>query len=109
MLRAVAGIGLYGAGIALFGLALGALLRSTAGAVSALVALLYVLPGLSATLPSGISHPIQKFWPTLAGAQITDVVPAPDALGPWTGMGVMALGVAVVLAAAAWRLTRKDA
>jgi ABC-2 type transport system permease protein len=109
VLRAVAGAGLYCGAIALLGLALGALLRSTAGAITTLVALLYVLPGLAQALPTGVRQPIEKFWPTQAGGQIVTVVPDPDALGPWAGFGVMCLFVALVLAVANWRLTHKDA
>jgi ABC-type transport system involved in multi-copper enzyme maturation permease subunit len=107
--RAVAGAGVYCAAIALLGMALGALLRSTAGAITGLVAMLYVLPGLVQALPSGFRDPITKFWPTIAGTNITNVVQDPKMLGPWAGMVVMLTFVGAVLAVANWRLTSKDA
>ncbi|HEY2831014.1 MAG TPA: ABC transporter permease [Sporichthyaceae bacterium] len=107
--RAVAGCGIYCGAIALLGMALGALLRSTAAAITSLVALLYVLPGLTQALPSGLRDPITKFWPTIAGSNITNVVQQDNQLGPWAGMAVMLTFVAAVLALANWRLTSKDA
>jgi ABC-type transport system involved in multi-copper enzyme maturation permease subunit len=107
--RAVAGAGVYCAAIALLGMALGALLRSTAAAITGLVALLYVLPGLVQALPSGFRDPITKFWPTVAGSSITNVVQDPKQLGPLAGMVVMLAFVGLVLAAANWRLNSKDA
>ena len=85
MARAGAGVGLYVAAIALLGMALGALLRSTAGAIFSLVAMLYVLPGVAQALPAGLRDPITKFWPTNAGAQIINTVQDPSMLGPWAG------------------------
>jgi ABC-type transport system involved in multi-copper enzyme maturation permease subunit len=107
--RAVAGCGIYCAAIALLGMALGAVLRSTAAAVTSLVALLYVLPGLAQALPSGVRDPITKYWPTIAGSNITNVVHDPKQLGWFAGMVVMLTFVGAVLAVANWRLTTKDA
>jgi ABC-type transport system involved in multi-copper enzyme maturation permease subunit len=107
--RAVAGAGVYCAAIALLGMALGALLRSTAAAVTSLVALLYVLPGLAQALPSGVRDPITKYWPTIAGGNITNVVHDPKQLGWFAGMVVMLVFVGAVLGVAHWRLTSKDA
>lgn len=107
--RAVFGVALYGSAIALLGMALGAVLRSTAGAIFALVALLFVLPGLAQMLPSGLRDPITKFWPTIAGEQITATVPDPEMLGPWAGFAVMLIAIAALGAVAYARLTRTDA
>jgi hypothetical protein len=107
--RAVAGAGVYCSAISLLGMALGALLRSTAGAVTSLVALMYVLPGLAQALPSGVRDPITKYWPTIAGSNITNVVHDPKQLGWVAGMVVMLVFIAAVLAVANWRLTSKDA
>jgi ABC-2 type transport system permease protein len=109
VLRAVVGAGLYFAAIAVLGLGFGALLRSTAGAITCLVAMLYVLPGLTAALPQGVRDPLQKYWPTLAGTSITNVVQDAKALAPWPGFAVFVLFVGLVLAVANLRLTRKDA
>jgi ABC-type transport system involved in multi-copper enzyme maturation permease subunit len=107
--RAVAGSGLYLTLIGLLGIGLGALLRSAAGAITALVAMLYVLPGLAHALPSSIQNGVNKFWPTNAGQQITSVVRGDHSLPAWAGFGVMCLFVAIVLTAAFTRLRRRDA
>ncbi len=109
VLRALIGCGLYGALIGLLGLALGALLRSAAAAITILVALMYVLPGVAAALPASIEHTVEKFWPTQAGQQITTVVRGAHTLAPWAGLAVMCLFVAIVAAAAFVTVDRRDA
>ena len=108
VLRALVGCGLYGALVGLLGLALGTLLRHAAGAITVLVALLFVLPGIAAALPASIEHTVEKFWPTQAGQQVTVVVRTAHTLPPWTGLGVLALFVAIVAAAALSVLIRRD-
>lgn len=108
VLRALLGCGLYGAMIGLLGLALGVLLRSAAGAIAVLVAILFVLPGIAAALPSNIEQPIEKFWPTQAGQQITSVIQAAHTLAPWTGFGVLVAFVVAAVAIAYAAFTRRD-
>jgi len=109
VLRALIGIGLYGALIGLLGLGLGALLRSAAGAIATIVALLYVLPAVSAALPSSLEHTVEEWWPTQAGGQITNVVRGSNTLSPWLGFLVMCVFTALVLAAGFYTLDRRDA
>ncbi len=109
VLRAVIGCGLYVTLIALLGLGLGALLRSTAAAISFLVALLYIIPGLAAVLPDSLHHTVEKYWPTQAGQQITAVARAAHTLSPWTGFADLSLFAVVVLTIALVRFNRADA
>ena len=109
VLRALVGCGLEGALIGLFGLALGGLVRNAAGAITVLVAVLWVLPGVAAALPASIQHPVEKFWPTQAGGQVTDVIRQANTLPAWAGFGVMFLFVAIALSAAFFTLNRRDA
>ena len=109
VLRALLGGGLYGAGIGLLGLAFGTILRSAAGAISLLVALLFVLPGIAAALPASVEHTVEKFWPTQAGQQVGAVVRTAHTLAPWAGFGVFCLFVAIVSAAAIVTMARRDA
>ena len=109
VLRALVGGGLYLTLIGLLGLGLGTILRSAAGAISMLVAILYVLPGLALALPSSLAHTVEKYWPTQAGQQVTAVVRTPHTVTAWTGLGLMCGFVAVVLAVAAVELHRRDA
>lgn len=108
VLRALIGCGLYGVLIGLLGLALGTIARSAAAAIVVLVAILFVLPGIAAALPSSIRNTVEEFWPSQAGQQVTVVVRDAHTLAPWPGFGVMCLFVAMVLAAAFVLLNRRD-
>jgi len=108
--RAVIGGALYLAVAGLLGLALGALLRSTAGGISALFGLLFAVPILVGFLPGGLSDEIGKYLPGAAGLAVTTVHPDPaTSLTPWTGFGVFCAYVVVLLGAAAVRMRRGDA
>ena len=109
MLRAVVGAGLYLAVLGVLGSALGVLLRHAAAAIGSIVAILLVLPGIAAALPSSWSNPIEQWWPTNAGQQVAIIVRDAHTLPAWAGFGVMAVFTAIVLAAAFVVLERRDA
>jgi hypothetical protein len=109
VLRAIIGGGLYGALLGVLGLMFGAILRSAAAAISLLVALLFVLPGIAAALPASIEHTVEKFWPTQAGQQIAGVVRGAHTLPPWAGFGVFCLFMAIVTSVAFLEPNRRDA
>jgi len=54
VLRSLAGAGVYLGLVAVFGVALGVLIRSSAGAIAALVGILLILPGLASLLPDSL-------------------------------------------------------
>lgn len=107
--RAVLGSALFLGAVGLLGLGLGALLRNTAGAISALFGLLFVLPFATGFLPADWSDRIGKYLPYSAGTAITNVSPDSNSLAPWTGFGVFCLYATVALGLAAWQLRRRDA
>jgi ABC-2 type transport system permease protein len=107
--RAVLGSALYLTAVGLLGLGLGALLRSSAGAIAALFGLLFAPQIIVGFLPASWSDASYGYLPVPAGAAVTSVRPDPVTLGPWTGFGLFCLYVAVVLGLAAWRLRRRDA
>ncbi|MDT7544940.1 MAG: type transport system permease protein [Actinomycetota bacterium] len=107
--RTVFGSALYLTGVGLLGLGLGALIRNTAGAISTLFGVLFVVPIVVHFLPSTWSDAIGKYLPSNAGQVITSVKPDPTQLGPWTGLGLFFLYAAVVLVLAAVGLVRRDA
>jgi len=109
VLRALIGSGLYCALVVVLALALGTLLRSAAGAITVLVAVLFVLPGIAAALPSSVEHTVEKYWPTQAGQSIGQVVRTPHTLPPWAGLGVLTVFVAIVMTGAYLALNRRDA
>ncbi|NNU27477.1 ABC transporter permease subunit [Isoptericola sediminis] len=112
--RALVGCVLYLATVAAFSLAVGALLRHTAGAIFTLVALFFVLPIIFQIVVSASdavwAEWVNKLLPSVAGERIisTGVTP-PTLLEPWVGYGVLAGYTVALLVAAgvAWR--RRDA
>ncbi|HTZ22742.1 MAG TPA: ABC transporter permease [Streptosporangiaceae bacterium] len=107
--RAVAGGGLYLAALAVLSVAAGTLLRRPAAAITCIVALLFVLPGIAQALPDSWRNPVTEFWPTQAGSQLTSVYHSAHTLQAWPGFGVMCLFVAIVYAIAWTLLDRRDA
>ncbi|WP_030158805.1 ABC transporter permease [Glycomyces sp. NRRL B-16210] len=104
---AVAGGGLYLAAIALLATGLSVVLRSTAGALTTLVAVIFLAPALSATFPSW-TRGLFDYWPTQGGAAVMATVPDPDFPHPWLNFGGMCLGVAALLAVAFVLFRRRD-
>ena len=112
VLRALVGGGLYVAGSGMFGFAFGALLRHTAGAITAAVALLLVLPPLSQLLPGSWGDSVTQHFTSNAGQAITFAHSVPNgavALGPWAGYAWFTVEWLVVLLVAAVLMVRRDA
>ncbi|MFD0905265.1 ABC transporter permease subunit [Actinomadura sediminis] len=109
VLRAVAGGGLWLALIAIMALALGTLLRHTAGSVVLVFVLLFVLGIAGGFLPGSWGENVNKFLPSNAGAAILAPAQQPGQLAPWSGLAVFAIYTAVLLAAALVLFERRDA
>jgi ABC-type transport system involved in multi-copper enzyme maturation permease subunit len=107
--RVVIGSALYLTGVGLLGLGLGALLRNTAGAISTLFGLLFVVPIVVHFLPASWNDAIAKYLPSNAGQVITNLHPGPESLGPWTGLLVFFLYAVAALVLAGVALLRRDA
>lgn len=108
VLRAVIGSGLYLAAIGLLGLGLGTILRSTAGAIGALVSVTLLVRLIAGALPESWANWMARYWPTTAGEKIITVVPDPDTLAPWQGFGVLCGFVAAVCACGYVLLRTRD-
>lgn len=109
VLRSLAGAGLYLGLVAVFGVGLGMLVRSSAGGIAILAGTLLILPGVIGLLPDSWSTNISPYLPSTAGSQIMTLHPADGSLSPGVGLAVFAGYVAVILAAAAFRLRKSDA
>jgi ABC-2 type transport system permease protein len=108
--RALVGSAAFLTGAGLLGLALGALLRSTAVALSVFFGTMFLLPGVGMLLlPESWQQNLTPYFPSEAGAAIGAVTGQAGQLTPWAGLAVFAGYLAVVGGAAAWRLTRRDA
>ncbi|MGP4030130.1 ABC transporter permease subunit [Actinomadura sp. 3N407] len=106
VLRAVVGVGLYCAALGLLALAIGTLVRWTAGAVGALVGLIVLVPSMGGALPAEWAAALDKYWPTNAGLQL--VLNGQDGLPPWSGFGLMCTFVAAMLTVAFVVFRRRD-
>jgi ABC-type transport system involved in multi-copper enzyme maturation permease subunit len=110
VLRAVFGAGLFLTAAALMGLAVGVIVRSTAGAIAFLFTTTLLVPtAILPSLPDQIGDPLLKFWPNAAGMAILSTRPVPETLTPWTGLGWMWLATIAVLAGAFLVFHAKDA
>ena len=110
MLRAVLMAGAYPALIALIGLGLGAVTRHTAGAICAVVGVLFVLPLLFIPLGTSIQNAVVKFLPEpMAANSLTVVKPVANTLSPWVSFGLLCGYAVVALAAGCWALGGRDA
>jgi hypothetical protein len=108
VLRAVFGGGLIALASGLLGLALGALIRHTAGSITA-VALLFVAPPLTNLLPGRWGKAISIRFTTNAGQRITEVIHSPGQLHPWPGYLWMLGEYLVPLIIGAWLIRQRDA
>jgi hypothetical protein len=109
VLRAVTGGGLYLAVLGLLGLGLGAVIRSSAGAVAALFAALFVPPLVMTLLPHSWQDTIGPYLLMQAGTAIFLVQHPPGFLGTWAGFGVFCLYAAAALATGLVLVNRRDA
>lgn len=109
-LRAVAGTGLYLCVVGLFGLGLATVIRHTAGAISAYVGVLLVLPLVVQALPSSLQTSISRFLPSKIGVvMMTPGAPGtPHTFSAWPGFLLLCAYALVVLAAGGLLLVRRD-
>jgi hypothetical protein len=120
-LRAVLGTAALLALIAVLALALGALLRNTAAAITTVIVVIVLPLILVSVLPLGLSQWLQKLTP-VAGFAIQETTPRYDQVanlclpedgcypqGPWAGFATLAAYAVVVLGIAVWRIRKRDA
>ena len=84
--------------------------RHTAGAISTIIGIVFVLPILTGLLPSSWGAHINAYLPEQAGTLITHThEQSGDLLSPWQGFGILCIWTVLALAAAAYLLERRDA
>lgn len=110
VLRAVIGGGLYLAMLGLFALAIGAIVRHTAAAITGVIGFVLVLSPLAQLLPGSIGDHVHAYLPAEAGQLIAKTHQGRgDLLTPWQGYGVFAVWTAALLVIAVVLLRRRDA
>ena len=109
-LRTVVGTALFMSVLSVLCLGLGGLIRNTAGGIAAFVGLLFVLPGISAILPSSTNDAISPYLPLNAGTAIAShTFDNSHHLSPWGGFALFCGYAAIAVIAAAISLRRRDA
>src|SRR6476660_4658669 len=109
-LRSVLGSALYLTVAGLTAIAMGALLRNTAAAITTFVAVFFLIAPLTQLLPTSLTDHFVQYLPSNAGAVMLDgSFGVAHPLTPWTGFAVMCTYAVVLIGLAGWRLRRVDA
>jgi ABC-2 type transport system permease protein len=97
--------------LGLFALAIGALIRHTAGGIAIVIGLVLVVGPLLGLLdPYSWGKHVHSWFPTVAGSFITSVQPQDyQTLSPWQGFGVFCGWTALLLVIGGYLLRRRDA
>jgi ABC-2 type transport system permease protein len=106
--RAVIGGAIYLMLVGIFALAIGAIVRSTAGGIATFAALFFVIPPLLNVLPTSWNNAISPYLPDSAGRSIFSLTHGAHSLAPGPGAALFAGYTALALAVAAVLLVRRD-
>ncbi|MFG2980765.1 ABC transporter permease subunit [Streptomyces sp. NPDC048258] len=112
VLRAVIGVGLYMALLALFAIGASMMLRNTAASIAILITFIVVLPIVLSVVDA--TRKIAYYLPNQAGAAIMQTVSASPSssdvpYGPWGGLGIMALWALAAVIGGYLVLKKRDA
>jgi ABC-2 type transport system permease protein len=94
---------------ALIAVCMGAIIRSTPGAITGALVAIYLLPSLCLVLPSPWKDDIGRFTVAFAAFQVTAQHPQAGLLSPWASMLVLVAWPAAALLTAGLVLSRRDA
>lgn len=108
VLRTVIGSAIYLTLVGLFAMALGAIIRNTAGGISAFVAIFFVIPPLLNILPTSWNNAISPWIPDSASRAIFQFTHGAHELSPAGGAAVFVGYCAFFIAVAAILLRRRD-
>jgi len=106
--RSVIGGAVYVMLVGIFALAIGAIVRNTAGGIAAFAGIFFVLPPLMFVLPTSWNNAISQYLPSEAGRQLFALQHASHTLRPLTGGLVFAGYCAAAIVIAAVLLVRRD-
>jgi ABC-2 type transport system permease protein len=108
VVRALVGAALYLMVMGVFGLGLGAILRSTAGGISALAAIVFVLPPIIGLFPASFANSVTPYLPSNAGGALWTINPDSNTLAPWAGFAVFCGWAIASIVVAAILMARRD-
>jgi ABC-2 type transport system permease protein len=109
-LRAAAGSVLYLGLVALLGSGIAAVVRDSAVTVGVVLGALYLFPIIAAFVGDPVWHRRIERYSPMAGLNIQATTGLRDlAIGPWAGLGVLAIWAVAALLAGGLALARRDA
>ena len=108
-LRGVLAAGFYLAVMAWVGLGLGAVIRHTAGTITAVIGIVFLLPHIIQALPAPWDVRIGKYSLDMAAQQVIAQHPVPGYLPAGPSFLIVTAYAAAATAAAAFLITRRDA
>jgi ABC-2 type transport system permease protein len=115
VLRAVVGAGLVLTVMGLFALALGTIIRHTAGAIASYVGILLVVPLILQAFPVSVQHALLKFMPLLIAEHMATTVGNSQDFGnaplftQWAGFGILCGYTVALLVLGGYLFKRRDA
>jgi ABC-2 type transport system permease protein len=111
LVRPVAGTALYLTALALLCLGVAVIVRHSAAAITAVLALLFVPLIAASLLPDGAADWVLRTAPMTAGLAVQQTIDRTDRvpIDEWAGLGVLGLWAAAALLIAVWLIARRDA
>lgn len=107
-LRCVFGAALFTTATGAMCIALGTIVRRTAGGIALFVGVFFVLPGLIEILPSTTADAIHPYLPSNAGGTIAQALSDAHSFSPWGGFALFCGYAVATIAIAAVMLLRRD-
>jgi ABC-2 type transport system permease protein len=108
-LRTVFGAALFSTATGALCIALGTIVRRTAGGIALFVGVFFVLPGLVEILPSSMADSIHPYLPSNAGGAVAQAFADPNTFSPWGGFALFCGYTVATIVIAAVLLHRRDA
>lgn len=110
VLASIVGAAAYLTAVALIGLGIGTLLRSTAGAIAVVTGLIYIFPELAGmVLPASLRDAVGPYLPSAAGEALWTPAVTDELLSRPAAGGVMTAWLLLALGLGAVALIRRDA
>ena len=106
--RSVLGGALYLMLIGVFAVAVGAIVRNTAGGIAAFAAVFFVIPPLLNILPASWNNAVSPYLPDAAGRAMFSLTHGAHELGPWPGFELFLAYTAAAITISAFLLVRRD-
>jgi ABC-2 type transport system permease protein len=111
VITAIIGSALFVTSVALIAFGLGAIIRHTAGAITAAIALMFVIPIIIQLLPNQWRWDIMRFFPDAAGRVLSVTIGQhnPHLWSAWPQFGVTLIYAAVLIGVGAYLFRTRDA